>query len=78
MERYSIEVDYYPAPESAVIEAYKTNRAIFSESFSIKVVDPGAFCISSNSLNDLYKAGMVGGSFADFYPLECEKPADAQ
>jgi len=78
MEQYFIRVNYSPAPESAVIEIYKTNRAVFSDSFSIKVVDNGAFCISSNSLNDLYRAGMVGGSIADFYPLGCEQPADAQ
>jgi len=78
MGQYSIGVDYSPAPESAVVEIYKINRAVFSDSFSIKVVDNGAFCISSNSLNDLYRAGMVGGSIADFYPSECEKPADAQ
>jgi len=78
MERYFIRVNYSPAPESAVIEAFKNTDNLFSDEFSISVVDPGVFSISSTRIMDLYKAGMVGSIIADLYRAECEQSADAQ
>jgi len=78
MERYFIRVDYSPAPESVVIETFKNSNEIFSDAFSVLAVEPGVFSISSTRIMDLYKAGIVGGVIATFYPSECEQSADAQ